>query len=159
MVCSCNIRCILPLEMCREVWYKCIKGFSILVGGAGDVSHVLLVGLGGALGAMARYGINQLAVSQLGSSFVGTFIANISGTFLLGLLVGFLSSHPIWPAEVRIFLTVGFLASYTTFSTLSVGTIQLLQKGDLSGAVVNLGASVVLGLTAAVAGIMFGRAI
>ena len=123
------------------------------------MSNVLLIGLGGALGAMARYAVNQVTVTQFGSSLVGTFIANISGTFLLGLLVGLLSSHPAWPAEMRIFLTVGFLASYTTFSTLSVATIRLLEKGDLASAAVNLGASILLGLTAAVAGMMFGRAI
>ena len=111
------------------------------------MSHVLLIGLGGALGAVARHAVDQVTITQLGSSFVGTFIANISGTFLLGLLVGLLSSHPAWPA------------SYTTFSTLSVATIQLLEKGNLSGAAVNLGASVLLGLTAAVVGMMFGRAI
>ena len=120
---------------------------------------VLLVGLGGAMGAVARYGVGQVSVAQLGSSYVGTFITNISGTFMLGLLVGFLSMNPAWPSEIRVFLTVGFLASYTTFSTLNVATINLLEKGDFSSAVINLGASVLLGLTAAVVGIMIGRAI
>ena len=121
--------------------------------------HVLLIGLGGALGAVTRHAVDQVTITQLGSSLVGTFIANISGTFLLGLLVGLLSSHPAWPAEMRIFLTVGFLASYTTFSTLTVATIQLLEKGHLSAAAVNIGVSVLLGLTAAVVGMMVGRAI
>ena len=121
--------------------------------------HVLLIGLGGALGAVTRHAVDQVTITQLGSSLVGTFIANISGTFLLVLLVGLLSSHPAWPAEMRIFLTVGFLASYTTFSTLTVATIQLLEKGHLSAAAVNIGVSVLLGLTAAVVGMMFGRAI
>ena len=80
-----------------------------------NVLHVLLIGLGGALGAVTRHAVDQVTITQLGSSLVGTFIANISGTFLLGLLVGLLSSHPAWPAEMRIFLTVGFLASYATF--------------------------------------------
>jgi len=123
------------------------------------VSNVLVIGLGGALGAVARHAINQVALTKFGSPLIGTFVANISGTFLLGLLVGFLSSHPVWPAEIRIFLTVGFLASYTTFSTLSVETIRLLDKGDLPSATVNLGASVLLGLAAAVIGMMLGRTI
>lgn len=120
---------------------------------------VLLIGLGGALGAVARYGVDRVSVAQLGSSYVGTFITNISGTFILGILVGFLSMNPAWPSELRMFLTVGFLASYTTFSTLNVATINLLDKGDFPTAVINLGASVLLGLTAAVVGIMIGRAI
>ena len=123
------------------------------------MSHVLLIGLGGALGAIARHAVNQATITLLGSSLAGTLIANISGTFLLGLLVGLLSSHAALSPEIRIFLTVGFLASYTTFSTLSVATIQLLEKGDLSLAAINLGVSVLLGLVAAIAGMMLGRAI
>ena len=123
------------------------------------MSYFLLIGLGGALGAMARHAVDEVAVPQLGSSLTATFIVNISGSFVLGLLVGLLASHPAWPEETRIFLAVGFLASYTTFSTLSVATIELLENGDLSSAAVNLGASVLLGLTAAAAGIVFGRAI
>ena len=124
-----------------------------------DVSYFLLIGVGGALGAVARHAVDQVAVTHLGSSLMGTFIANISGSFILGLLVGLLLSHPAWPAETRMFVAVGFLGSYTTFSTLSVATIQLLEKGDIATAATNLGASVLLGLTAAVAGILFGRAI
>ena len=123
------------------------------------MSHILLIGLGGALGAIARYAVDQLTVAQLGSSIVGTLIANISGTFLLGLLIGMLSSHSAWPAEVRIFLTVGFLASYTTFSTLSVATVELVERGQISSAAINLGVSILLGLTAAVGGMMLGRSI
>ena len=121
--------------------------------------YFLLIGLGGALGAVARHAVDQVAASQLDSSHIGTFIANTSGSFILGLLVGLLSSHPAWPEETRIFLAVGLLASYTTFSTLSVAIIQQLEKGDVSSAAVNLGASVLLGLTAAVAGMILGRAI
>ena len=123
------------------------------------MQYLLLIGVGGAMGAIARYWVNQLVLSHFGSLLLGTFLANTSGSFLLGLLVGLLSSHPTFPTEARMFLAVGFLGSYTTFSTLSVATIQLLQKGDMSTAAINLGASIVLGLTAAVVGLMLGRAI
>lgn len=123
------------------------------------MSHILLIGLGGALGAVTRHTVTQVTVMHLGSSIIGTFIVNISGTFLLGLLVGVLASHPMWPTEMRMLLAVGFLASYTTFSTLGVATINSLGNGDLSNAAINLGASVLLGLVAAVAGLMLGRAI
>lgn len=125
----------------------------------GVVTNILLIGLGGALGAVARHAVNQVALTHIGSSPLGTFIANISGTFVLGLLVGLFSSHPAWPTEMRIFLTVGFLASYTTFATLSVATIQSLEKGDIYTAIVNLGFSILLGLVGAVAGIALGRAL
>ena len=121
--------------------------------------YLPLVGLGGALGAIARHWVNEISFAYFGSTLLGTFFANISGSFVLGLLVGILSSHPTMPTETRMFLAVGFLGSYTTFSTLSVATIELLQKGDMSTAVMNLGGSILLGLIAAVAGLMLSRAI
>jgi len=123
------------------------------------LQYLLLVGVGGALGAMARYSVDQLATSYTGSTLLGTFLANISGSLILGLLVGVLSNHDIWPAETRMFLAVGFLGSYTTFSTLSLATVQLLQKGDLSTAALNLGASIFLGIGAALIGFVVGKAI
>ena len=122
------------------------------------MSHVLLIGFGGALGALVRHAVIQLTNTLPVSSITGIFIVNISGTFLLGLVAGLLSSHSAWPPELRVF-PYAFLASYTTFSTLSVATIQLLERGDLSIAAVNLVGSVLLGLTAAVIGTMLGRTI
>ena len=122
------------------------------------MAQVLLIGFGGALGALTRHAVIHLTNTLPVSSITGTFIVNISGTFLLGLVVGLLSSHSTWPPELRIF-PYTFLASYTTFSTLSVETIRLLDKGDLPSATVNLGASVLLGLAAAVVGMMLGRTI
>ena len=123
------------------------------------MSYFLLVGIGGALGATTRYLIDQISVSHLGSSIAGTFIVNISGSFILGLLIGFLSSHTAWPEEIKVFLSVGFISSFTTFSTLSVATIQMFEKGDMSGAAVNLIGSIIVGLLAAVSGILLGRII
>ena len=122
------------------------------------MAHILLIGFGGALGALARHAVTELTNTLPVSSITGTFIVNISGTFLLGLVVGLLSSHSAWPPELKVF-PYAFLASYTTFSTLSVATIQLLERGDLSIAAVNLVGSVLLGLTAAVIGTMLGRTI
>lgn len=121
------------------------------------MQYFLLVGLGGALGAVARYSVNQLFLTYFGSLLLGTFLANISGSFALGLLMGLFSSHHSVSTETRMFLAVGFLGSYTTFSTLSVATIQSLQEGDISTAVINMGASIILGLMAATIGLVIGR--
>jgi len=109
------------------------------------------------LGAVARYGINQLFVAQGGSPIWATFFANISGSFILGFIVGFVSTHPTWSLESRMFISVGFLGSYTTFSTLSLTTIQSLQKGDIYSAIFNIGASISIGCAAAFIGIVLGK--
>ncbi len=119
--------------------------------------HLLLVALGGSLGAVARYTIDQLAITYLNSSLAGTFIVNISGSFVLGLLLGITSANNIWPEGPKLFLSVGFLGSYTTFSTLSVATIHSAQKGDIYTAIINMGVSIVVGLSAALLGILLGK--
>lgn len=121
--------------------------------------NIIFIGIGGALGAVARYSVDQLAFVHLGSSVAGTFIVNISGSFLLGLLAGVLSSNSAWPGEIRLFFAVGFLGSFTTFSTLTLATVQSIGRGDTSGATINLGASIICGLVAAVIGLFVGRAI
>lgn len=138
---------------------RTLGGKRNLSSNGGSVPFVVLVGIGGALGAIARYWVNGLAVTHFGSSLMGTFFANASGSFVLGFLVGILSSNPTWAPETRIFLAVGFLGSYTTFSTLTVATVQLLQKGDVSTAAINLVTSVVVGLIAAITGLLIGKAL
>ena len=120
--------------------------------------NLILVAAGGASGALIRYVVDKVALAQLGSSATGTFFVNVSGSFLLGLLAGFFFSNPIgWSVEARLLLTVGFLGSYTTFSTLSVATVNSLESGDVFNAAINIGASVVFGLLAAAAGLAIGK--
>ena len=121
--------------------------------------YITLVGVGGAFGAIARHLVNQMAITQLNSSLMGTFIVNISGSFVLGILVGILSSYPNLPEGTRLFMAVGFLGSYTTFSTFSLATIQLLEKGDLFNAFINIISTIIIGLVAAMAGLVIGRTI
>ena len=123
------------------------------------MSYWILIAVGGASGAVARYAVTRVVVDRLDSPLTGTFIVNVSGSFVLGLLVGLLLSNPDWPAETRVFFGVGFLGSYTTFSTLSVATVQSFENGDVLNAAMNIGASVVVGLAAAAAGLVIGRAV
>ncbi len=121
--------------------------------------YITLVGIGGAFGAIARHLVNQMAMTHLNSSLMGTFIVNISGSFVLGILAGILSSYPNLPEGTRLFMAVGFLGSYTTFSTFSLATIQLLEKGDLFNAFINIISTIIIGLIAAMAGLVIGRTI
>ena len=119
--------------------------------------NIILIGLSGAAGAVSRYGVNQYISHHFGSNLLGTFFANTSGSFLLGFFIGMIATHTNWSNEIRLVVAVGFLGSYTTFSTLSVDTIQLIQKGEFYTAGLNLVASVVIGLLAAMLGLFVGK--
>jgi CrcB protein len=123
------------------------------------VSNLVFIGVGGAVGAILRYLVDQIAIHNFGSTLLGTFAVNISGSFVLGVLVGLFYSHPDWPVEIRLFLAIGILGSYTTFSTFSVATIQSLQSGQILAAGISLLGNIVIGLTVAYIGLMVGKSI
>ncbi len=118
-----------------------------------------LVALGGALGAMSRYAVDRSVSAVVGPTVLGTFAANISGSFLLGLVLAAASGRLGLSEEARIFMAVGFLGSYTTFSTLTVASVLLAGDGDWMRATTNIVGSVLVGVVAALAGIVLGRAI
>ena len=89
----------------------------------------LLVALGGAVGSVLRYGVGRIAVAYLGPSTVmGTFVVNITGSLVLGLLVGLALERTALPLHLRSLLAIGFLGGFTTFSTLSLETVRLIDK-------------------------------
>ncbi len=108
---------------------------------------------------MSRYAVDRSVSAMMGPTVLGTFAANISGSFLLGFVVAVASGRLGLSEEFRIFIAVGFLGSYTTFSTLTVASILLAGDGDWMRAVTNIVGSVVVGMAAALAGIVVGRAI
>ena len=118
-----------------------------------------LVAIGGALGAVSRYAVDRAVNGLFGTTVLGTFAANISGSFLLGMLVAAAAGRIGLSEEARVFAAVGFLGSYTTFSTLTVASVQLAGDGDWMRAALNIIGSVAVGLIAALAGILVGRAV
>ena len=91
----------------------------------------LLVAVGGALGALSRYAVDRAFAALLGyPTAISTFSINIIGAFLLGVFVSVSAGYSQPTLGVRLFLATGFLASYTTFSTLAVSTAQLAESGD-----------------------------
>ncbi len=122
------------------------------------MSNLLIVGAGGALGAVARYLVDLLVPKQFGSNILGTFTVNITGSLILGFLAGLLGTHPAWPIETRMFIAVGILGSYTTFSTLSLATVEMMAKGEILMAMVNVGGSILIGIAAAALGMAASKA-
>lgn len=109
----------------------------------------LVVAAGGALGAMARFGINSLVFPLLGSRFpLATLLINVAGSVLMGVFYVLIIERGILPATLRDLLMVGFIGAFTTFSAFSLDTLALWQNGHLALA----GAYVVLSLVLCLAG-------
>lgn len=119
--------------------------------------NIIIIAVGGAIGTISRFGLNQLFLDQNAGNTISTFIANSTGSFILGFLIGYLSLKPEWPPEIKLFLSIGILASYTTFSTLTVSTIYMIENGELIKAIINISGSILVGLIAAYLGIITGR--
>ena len=115
------------------------------------------VGVGGGLGALARYYIAGW-IAPVGSAFNrGIFIVNITGGLMMGLIVEASALKLNLSPELRSFLTVGILGGYTTFSTFSLDSVLLLQKGEYLQAAAYVIGSVVLSILALVAGLWIVR--
>lgn len=109
------------------------------------MERYLLVMLGGAIGAMLRYGLGAWVQGLLGPGFPwSTLLINITGSFLIGLVLR-LSLEGALSPEWRLFLAVGVLGGYTTFSTFSWETLTLVQQGEWFKAFLYVAGSVVLG--------------
>jgi CrcB protein len=117
----------------------------------------LAVALAAALGAASRYVLDQVVQHQHDQTFPwGTFVINVTGSFVLGLATG-LSMHHGLPSDATTIVGVGFAGGYTTWSTYMWESLALAQAGALAEAAVNVLGSLVVGLTAAAAG--FGLAL
>ena len=120
----------------------------------------LLVGIGGFLGVNARYVLGGLLAERLGAEFpYGTLVVNLTGSLAIGvilvLLTERLAADPAW----RLLLVVGFLGGYTTFSTYTFEALQLVEAGQWARALWYVVGSNLLGLLAALTGMMLARAV
>jgi CrcB protein len=121
---------------------------------------VAAIAVAGALGALARYGLGSLVTRRAGDSFPwGTFVVNITGAFVLGLVLTLTVER--WTAApwLRLGLTTGFLGAYTTFSTLSYESYRLAADRALALAAANMLGSCAAGLGAVYLGIVLARAL
>ncbi|PTN10009.1 fluoride efflux transporter CrcB [Nitrosomonas aestuarii] len=116
------------------------------------------VGTGGALGAISRYSVSLAATHWMGHGFPwGTLTVNITGSFLMGMLIAVFAHiwHP--PETWRLFFVTGFLGGFTTFSTFSLDIVTLYERGEMLSAGFYGMASVVLSISALFAGMALVR--
>jgi len=113
----------------------------------------LMIAIGGALGSMARYAAVGYLTPLLNYRFpFGTFIVNISGSFLIGVAYVVIVEKQIIPSEWRLFFITGILGGYTTFSSFSLEVLQAFEAGHPGTALSYAASSVVLGLVFAYVG-------
>jgi CrcB protein len=123
--------------------------------GMGDV---VLIGLGGVLGANARYVVAVWAADRYGTGFpYGTFLINATGSLVIGLLLTLLANSLAGSAPARLFLATGFLGAYTTFSTFTYETIALVRQGEVRLALVNVLGSAGVGIAGCALGVAIGQ--
>jgi CrcB protein len=118
-----------------------------------------LIGLGGAVGAMCRHGLNHLVHQRyVASTFpLGILVVNVAGSAAIGVLAGLLASNRIHLSyEARVFVIVGLLGGFTTFSSFSLDTLALVRDGHHAQALWNVLGQVALSLTAVWAGYRLG---
>ena len=121
---------------------------------------LLYVALGSALGGVSRYLLGGLIQRLLDTGFpAGTLVVNVSGSFLLGLIIRLALETPALGPEIRALLTIGFCGGYTTFSTFSYETAVLLEDGEWTRAAVYVAASVAFSIIGTVLGFALARQI
>lgn len=117
---------------------------------------ILLVALGGALGALARYGVVSLAARIIPDFPWGTLAVNLVGCLLIGLSFAVADQRGLLPPAARLFFMTGFLGAMTTFSTYALESVAMVRAGDLGLMATNLAAHNLGGLAATLAGIWLG---
>jgi len=113
-----------------------------------SITNILVVALGGALGSVSRYLLGSWAqtISKSIDFPYGTLTVNLIGCFVIGFLSQLAEARGAFTSESRLFMFIGVLGGFTTFSSFGNDTINLLRDGDMVNALVNVGANVILGL-------------
>jgi CrcB protein len=120
----------------------------------GNRLKLFLIALFGAVGTLARYGLQGLVQTRMASTFpYGTLLINLTGCLLLGFIGQLTLNRMLISSELRIAIAIGFFGGYTTFSSFGWETAKMLEDGEWLRATTYVGASVIAGLLLSVAGI------
>ena len=123
------------------------------------MKELIVVGLGGCVGAISRYLVAGWVQNLSNSHFpFGTLMVNSIGSFVIGLLAG-ISQHAVISPQMRLFLFIGLIGAFTTFSTFSNETMMLLRSGVVWEAFLNIIVSLILGLLLVYLGYAVGQAV
>jgi CrcB protein len=124
------------------------------------MANVLIIGIGGFVGAISRYWIALWIGQRWGRNFpLGTFVINVTGSFLIGLLMTLMAERFTENPQWRLLLVVGFLGAYTTFSTFEYETGALMKDGEWLYSVLNVIGSVIVGFVALKLGEVIAKSI
>ena len=113
--------------------------------------------LGGSLGTLARYYTGLWMTNAFGARTLSTFLVNIVGSFVIGVFLAFGQERDPWSNALVLLVAVGFLGGFTTFSTFTWQTLQLAESGQQAQAMLNVAASVIVGMLAVWAGASIAR--
>jgi CrcB protein len=117
-----------------------------------------MVGIGGCLGSILRFWLGNYVGGKMGTRFpYGTFVVNISGSFLIGLVFAFLTARSQWSPYWRYLIPIGFIGGYTTFSAFELETLRSIQEGQFGIGFLYMTSSVAIGLAAVWGGLIAGR--
>lgn len=120
--------------------------------------NYLMLALGGALGALARYGLGGLVQTRMNAVFpYGTLVVNLCGCLLMGFVMALITDSVIVAPEFRYFVPVGFIGAFTTFSTFELETFRAIEDGAWLVGAANVLTSVILGFVALWLGVIAAR--
>ena len=124
------------------------------------MTQLIYIAIGGAIGAVLRFTLSNSVYALLGRGFPwGTLVVNVFGSLLMGLLYVFFVERMSVSVEIRSLILIGLLGAFTTFSTFSIETLNLIESGDLIPAGINMFVSVFCCVAACWLGLMLGRQI
>ena len=122
------------------------------------LKQILLIGMGGFVGSVARFFVSKLNTRVDWFSIpIGTLTVNVLGSLLIGFLIGISEKSPVLTVELRMFLMVGLCGGFTTFSSFSGENLTLLRNGQILPLLLYTGLSILLGFTAVYLGYIFTK--